>query len=86
MEFGHFVGVHLQKGQVCFNSKPTTLEEFMDMKDITDTDDVIGPFKEPEPAVLFQKRVADFFIEWDRKGNRTLPVTTLKDLWLHKMI
>jgi len=82
MKIGHFVGVNWKAGKVCTNSNVLMLEEFMAAKDITDPQDVMGPFESPERARAFQQRVANFFRRWerDRKTRDTVPAVTLMDL------
>ncbi len=77
---GHFVGVNWESGSVCFNSEVMTLDEFMTMKGITDSLDIVGPFEEIEQGELFRDCVADFFRQWNEDGCRTIEIENLCQL------
>jgi len=81
---GFFVGVHWQRGLLCSSTIPMTKEEFMEIKGITEPDDVIG-FVNLDMMKHLRSRAQTFFRTWaeDRRNkgkNNPIGVVTLKDL------
>ncbi len=85
---GYYVGINWAKGIMAMTPVPMSLGEFMDIKNIREPDDCIGPYHSKAAALVWQKRVADFFRKWSRQREKVDGVMncTLMDLFKHNMI